>query len=99
MTELEKLQKQVNELNVQKKKWEGRKSRLWFLLPMGANGFLSIVFTLETLDLCTVGTGGTIGLALNGSLIVLSLVFWSFSRISVWRTNDKIKRVLSKFAS
>lgn len=97
MADNEKLQQQIHNLEIQKKKWEGSKWRLWFLLPTGANGLLSIMLTLDDFNICSLGTGGWIGLALSTFFIALGLGFWSFSLIIVQRTNNEINRALRKF--
>lgn len=93
------MQKLIETKKIKKRKWEGRKSRYWFLLPTGGNGLLSIMFGLQESELSSLSLGIKIGLVFNCGIVVAGGLLWILSRVMIWRTNSEIRQILSDLTS
>lgn len=99
LTQNGKMQKLIEKKEIQKRKWERRKSSCWFLLPTGGNGLLSIMFGLQELELSSLSLGVKIALGFNCCIVAAGSLFWILSRVMIWRTNSQVREILRKLTS
>ena len=97
MSYKEKLIQQINHFEIQEKKWRGRKSKYWFLLPTGANGLLGVIFTLDKLDICAFNTGAWIASIYSSLLIISGSILCLVCFIKARRARQQINDTLTKF--
>lgn len=90
---------QINHFQIQEKKWKGRKSKYWFLLPTGANGLLGVIFTLDKLDICALNTGAWIASAYSSVLIISGSILCLVSLIKARRARQHINDILRKLST
>lgn len=95
----EKLKQQITHFEIQEKKWKGRKSKYWFLLPTGGNGLLGVIFTLDKLDICALNTGAWIASAFSFLLIILGSMLCLVSLIGARRARQHINDTLRKLST
>lgn len=93
----EKLKQKLDRLEMQESKWKGRKSRYWFLLPTGGNGFLALVFTLDELHPCVLNRGDWIAVGFSSFLILLGLIICLTSIVKSRSARQQINDTLRKF--
>jgi hypothetical protein len=89
-------QRQINRLEIQEKKWNGRLSKYWFLLPTGGNGLLSVILTLNNFNLGTLSTGAIIASAISLFFIYFGSIFCLVCVINVRTTRHHINATLRR---
>jgi hypothetical protein len=99
MSHNEKLKQQINHHQIQEKKWKGRRSKYWFLLPTGANGLFSVIFTLDKLDITALNTGAWIASVFSLVLIILGSILYLVPLIKARMARRHINDALSKLST
>jgi len=99
MSHNQKLRQQITRHEIQEKKWKGRRSKYWFLLPTGANGLFSVVFTLDKLDIAALSTGAWIASVFSLVLIILGSILYLVPLIIARRARRHINDALRKLST